>query len=542
MKLRRSLDLQLLPRLALAAAAVVAPLFALGCSVEVGEDESDLTSLTARERSLAFEGYVYLEPNSDDDEILAAVHRETRSAFGALLEANVAVESRELANVDVATLVKEPVEVVGPNGVTDTMMRVRYRYTDRAIVPVTMARRSSLALGLLHGDYQAQAERVLKECTGNTPDDREMASDVWYVFNPSLSSCKSAMNAEQSVIDAAREAAEATQGQVVTAEVSRLYIPISVSLAPTPTSGKKLYPEYDRLFSGGVQKDTVVVSLLNGMIDHVKPGQVHHAYQDSGYYETMGLMAAVLEARPKLKVTKSEPAADLFTFTVSGKKVTATGFQSFVDWEFYDWGWPAGFTAANKLELRKQVGERIFKKWITFEEKVKVKIGSSAAKPVTYRIELYFGVEDDEAPYRRALKSSDVFIYNGHSYIGEGPLDPSNFKKGDLPQSYQLLFIDSCLSFNYYNVDFFGFKTRGTADLDIISNGVESFSDGSGEAQGKFVAALLGGKQPSYLDLLKVAGTTGTEYDWGKDAMRVVDGELDNVYKPATTKIVVSAL
>ncbi len=534
MKRPNVLDLKLIPLLC---AALLAP----ACAVETGEDESDLTSLTARERTLGFEGYVYLHPDASDDEVLEAVQRETRSAFGALLEANVSVATRELANVDPSTFGRETLDVVGPNGAGESTLRVRYRYTDRALVPVTMARRSSLGLGLLHGEYQDQSKRILEECTGNTADDREMESDIWYVFNPSLSSCKQAMNAEQAKIDEARRALDAQPGQVVAEELERLYIPMTVSLAPTATSGKKRYPEYDRLFRGGVAKNTVVVTLLNGMIDHPKPGQPHYAYADSGYYETMGLMAELLEARPNLKVVKSEPAADLFSFTIAGKKVTAASFQTFVDWEYFDWGWPAGLTAANKVELRKQVGDRISHKWITFEEQVKVKIGSSAPTPVTYRVELYFGVEDDEAPYRRALKTSDVFIYNGHSYIGEGPLDPSNFDKGDLPQSYQLFFIDSCLSFNYYNVDFFGFKTRGTADLDIISNGVESFSDGSGAAQGKFVAALLGGKQPSYLDLLKAAQTTGTDYDWGKDAMRVVDGELDNAYKPSATLIVVSA-
>ena len=34
---------------------------------------------------------------------------------------------------------------------------------------------------------------------------------------------------------------------------------------------------------------------------------------------------------------------------------------------------------------------------------------------------------------------------------------------------------------------------------------------------------------------MKAASTAGSTYDWGKDALRVVDGELDTVYKPTTT-------
>jgi hypothetical protein len=48
---------------------------------------------------------------------------------------------------------------------------------------------------------------------------------------------------------------------------------------------------------------------------------------------------------------------------------------------------------------------------------------------------------------------------------------------------------------------------------------------------------LLDGTQKSYLELLADAGTDGSSYDWGRDALRVVDGELDNVYKPSQTPI-----
>jgi hypothetical protein len=41
--------------------------------------------------------------------------------------------------------------------------------------------------------------------------------------------------------------------------------------------------------------------------------------------------------------------------------------------------------------------------------------------------------------------------------------------------------------------------------------------------------------------LLKAAEFTANDYgyDWGMDALRVVDGELDNKYTPTKTKIVV---
>jgi hypothetical protein len=507
------------------------------CTVDAASEEDDLTSITARERVLELEGYVYLPASASSSEILAAVKRETRSAFGALLAANVAVGTRELGNVDAKTFTKEKVDVVDASGAVKQALRVRYRYTDRAVLPKALATRSALTLGLLHGDYQDQATRVLKECTKNTAEDREMESDVWYVFNPSLASCKKAMSAEQTAIDAKRRDAGATAKQVVREELERLYIPMTARFSAPPARAKTSYPEYDRLWAGGIKPGVLTVTLMTGLIDHVKPGEKHYTADDAGYWETMDMMGELLAARPKLNVVATDPPTDLSTFKVAGKTLSNLSFTDFARWTVYDDGWPTGLTATEKKELARNVADRLKERWITFEEKVKVQIGSAAPKDTTVRVQLFFGAEEDEAPYRRAIKTSDVFLYNGHSYIGEGPLDPANFSKSDFPQSYQLFFIDSCISFNYYNADYWSFKTRGSADLDIISNGVESNSDGSGAAQAKFVVALLGGKQPSYLALLKSAETTGSDYAWGKDALRVVDGELDNQYTPAQKSI-----
>jgi hypothetical protein len=509
-----------------------------GCGPGAGESEDDLTSLTARERLITFEGFVYVQSGASDKQILAAVKAQTRSAFGALLTQNIAVASRELANVDPASFVEEPVDVVGPDGaVSGKALRVRYRYTDRAVVPKTMAQKSALRLGLLHGDYGAVSERVYVDCSTNTSEDREMGEDVWYVFNPSLAQCKKAMLAEQEAIDAARAAADAAPGEVVQAEIERLYLPMTAKLEPTSGPKSRRYPEYDRLWSGGVAPGKLVVKLVFGPIEHAAPGKKHHMVDDPGYWEMLDAMDVVLAGRPGLKVVGADPPTDLGTFTVGGKKVSGLDFADFIQMEMYETGFPSGFGAKDKLALRKLVAERLTHRWVHFEEKVKVKIGGAAPVPRTIALSVYFGAEEDVAPYRQAIRTSDVFVYNGHSYIGEGPLDPANFEAADFPESYQILFVDSCISFNYYNQDYFGFKARGSKDLDVISNGVESFSDGAGAGEGRFVVSLLGGKQPSYADLLKAAVTTGTGYAWGKDALRVVDGETDNVYQPAKKPI-----
>ncbi len=529
----RRLNFLIAPLAVLAIAASQA-----SCVVDVAGDESDLTSVTARERVMTFEGYVYVLPTASASQILTAVRSQTRSAFGALLVSNVAVASRELATVDAKSFIKEKVSVLDDaGGVSHEMLRVHYRYTDRAIMPKAMASRSTLSLGLLHGDYQDQAERILTDCTLNGPDEREMATDIWYVFNPSLARCKKAMKAEQTLLDAKRVAALAAPAQVVAEELTRLYIPMTASFSATPESGKTSYPEYDRLWAGGVTPGTLTSTVLAGMIDHVKPGETHYEADDSGYWETMATMEELLRTRPKLNVVTVDPPADLSTFQVGKKSLGHLTFRNFVEWNVYETGWPEGLTPTEKKDLERQVAHRIANRWITFEEKVKVAIGTAAPKLTTIRVQLYFGAEEAITPYRRAIQTSDILLYNGHSYIGEGPLDPKNFSKKDFPQSYQLLFIDSCISFNYYNSDYNAFKTNGSADLDLITNGVESLSDGSGAAQGRFLAKILSGKTPSYLALLKTASTTGSDYSWGKDALRVVDGELDNQYTPTLKPI-----
>ena len=99
------------------------------------------------------------------------------------------------------------------------------------------------------------------------------------------------------------------------------------------------------------------------------------------------------------------------------------------------------------------------------------------------------------------------------------------------PASYRIFCIDGCISYNYYEKDYLPRKSGGTKNLDLITNGLEAPSYRSGYALGKFSAKLIDGSFPSYVDLLKAAAAT--------DPMRVVDGEVDNVWAPAKTPMTV---
>ncbi|MEO6418542.1 MAG: hypothetical protein ABIP39_04005, partial [Polyangiaceae bacterium] len=198
-------------------------------------------------------------------------------------------------------------------------------------------------------------------------------------------------------------------------------------------------------------------------------------------------------------------------------------FQSILDAE--DGTFPSGISSyADQVAFKKAAGAKVIKHWLTLEATTKVTIGTAAPQNLGIQVYTYFGVEEDDGPYHQAIKNSDVFIYNGHSYIGYGPLDPSNFSASDFPSSYQMMFIDGCVSYNYYDKDYFPLKAGGTKNLEVISNGIEAPSYHSGLALGLFVAALVDGKQHSYRDLLVAAQET--------DPLRVVDGEVDNAYSP----------
>lgn len=532
-----------LKRFALTAALTTALAGTTGCDVDapVTGDEEDLTSNTARERNMVFEGYVYVSPSASDATILSEVKRQNKSAFGALRNAQISANNRELADVDVATFVREPVTLVdaaNPKGAGTPMVRVRYRYTDRALVPISMAKRTAVSLAVMHGNYQSQSKRILKECTENTSHDQEFESAIWYVFNPTLDSCRTAINAEQAAIDTAHKGFSETQ--VTKEETTRLYMPITVKLEATKTSTAKTYPEYDQLWSGhGVSDGELVVSIVSGVMADWAAGEKPELSKDTGYHMYFQQMAEIQKVYPNLKLVTTE-GTDLTTFTVGTKTVSNVTWKDLMNWELSSTGWPSNITFSERDKLRQAVAAKLAKHWLRFEQPVSVKISTAAAKDITVVINTYYGAETDDAPHRRALSSSDVVIYNGHSYIGAGPLDPSRYDESDFPSTYQLFMFNSCVSFNYYEQDFFTMHEGGTATLDMITNGLESPVAGSGPTVGRLVGALLDGKQHPYKELLATAanGSPGTEV--GVDALRVVDGEVDNTYKPSKKKITVT--
>jgi len=490
-------------------------------------DENDLTSVTARSRTLEFTGKVYVETNASSDAILQAVRSEAQTAFGPLRTTDMAVNSRELKEIDTRTFKKRAVKVIDPQGGSKDMLEVTYTYSDNAVVGLSLANRSTVPLALMNPSYRSQLERLLTECTPNDSEAREFSSTAWYVFQPNLPQCQTAIRNEQQKVDADRAHLTDPAKQVTKSEVDRLYLPITVKLGADKTNRGASYPDYQRLYKGGVKSDKLVISLVYGDIDH--EGSTPSG--DFNWGELMDTLDEVGEAQGDLKIVPGPDNVDLSHFTLTdGKKVDNASFKDLV--KLKTGGSSLQLTSDQQQDLMKQFAERIYTKWIAVEKPIKVAIGNESPRDFAIQFLVYWGASSDSGPHKFATKNSDIFLYNGHSYIGFGPLDPRNFTKDDFAQSYQILWIDGCVSYNYYEKDYIPLKKNGTKDLDLITNGIEAPSWRSGHAMGQFLVTLLNGRGSSYKDLLVAAQDT--------DPLRVVDGELDNEFRPDRYRITIT--
>jgi hypothetical protein len=505
---------------------------AVGCTsdAETSSEQGDnLTSLTARQRILSFEGIVYVQPNLSDSAILDVVHEQTRSAFGALLHSKVAAQTREFRNVSPTSFKKRPVKVVQgdtANAPAEDMIEVRYAYEDNAVVPVEMARKSALPLALLGQGYEPRLSSITNNCTKNDKDAQESVEGglLWYVFNPSYKKCRDLIESEQRRIDEDTSKLSDPATMVPASRAKRAFLPVTMKFAPAATAATPTYPEYEKLFSGASEPGVLKISMMTGRLAHTAV----ETRKDGGYYEWLAALDTIFSKNADFKLTKITPSVDVSTATVNGRTYSNLGFKDFIQWTVYH-RWPTKMPTEDRDDITREIATRLDKKWVTFEKTVKVSIGGAPAKDLTLRLETLFGSEADATPHQAAIRKADVFIYNGHSYIGAGPLDPELYRKEDFTSGYQLLWFDSCISYNYYEKDFFTIKDGGSKNLDLITNGLEAPEYMSGEAEGNFVNRLIDGSMPSYQTLLKVAKAT--------DSLRVVDGELDNTYNPTTTPI-----
>lgn len=530
---------------------VALSLVAAACSASPASDGSvvqsdDLTGTSSGERDISFQGAVIVAPTATDAEIQSAIARQVKTAIGALRSTKISLDDRgALHNVDPRAWTRQSVTVVDPAGAAAprSALRVVYPYKDRAVVTHSLDARSAVSFTMLAGDYASYADALRATCS----DDPKTETDsLWFHFDPASSSCQKAITSELSTIAAETTKLGSKPLVIGPTEASRRFLSVTAKLGPVKASVAGASPEYARLFGLGTDKSQVLVYAMFGVdADETNPDDVLAQ-------EWVRFLRTLLASQPNFRVTRTDPQAMLLDVSVDGKKIQNVDYARMFSWILDKTGYPAEVgTDAGKIDrLRRAALANLTERWIDWDLPVKVSDAQKRDKTMTVRVRSYFGYEDGSAQarqratwrYLEAFWHGDVFLYNGHSHFGHGPLEPTNFSSQNYDDHYQLMMINSCVSYNYYHEDFFAMKPGGTKNLDMIINGSPAYVWGGGTASARLVTGLISGKQPTYTELL-----TSMQLDtpWGEkgyDPMRVADGEQDNVYSRTTSPMTVTAL
>ncbi len=515
--------------------------------VELGDD--GLTSTSGVERPVQFSSYVYQPLNASDAAVSAAIAKQVKTALGALRSPKIGLRDRAASNtMNPSKWTRETVSVVGasspsapvaPVAPAPQVQRVRFTYNDRAVVSRAYDRLSTSALTLLFGDYEQKADLVRASCS----DDRTSATDsLWYHFSPELTSCRTLQAAEAKRLANERKALGPSLLKVGPEELSRVFMPLTMKLGAAAQGSVSASPEYDRLYGVGTSRSTVQVHSFFGVdADAASP-------DDALGREAVSFFRTMLRAMPGLRVVATQPFAMLLDVFVDGAKVDGVTYDKLTGWILAEEPFPTalGTDAARILAFRKQCLEKLTERAIDLSVPLTVSRNgqNGVAAERSLNIRFFYGYEDGTAEarqkaqwrYLEAFWHGDVFLYNGHSHFGHGPLEPTAYSSANFNDRYQLMLINSCLSFNYYHDDFFAMKPGGTKNLDKIVNGLPSSVRGSGAVTAALLKGLFDGKQSTYTTLL---GSMQSAASSQMDALRLVDGELDNTFSQSKTPLTV---
>jgi hypothetical protein len=516
-----------------------------GCSGAVSgggkEHGDDLTSVGGNTRQIDWDSFVYVAPAADVPTIQAAIAKQVKSSLGALREIGIGISDRgALHNLDPAGWTRDTLDVVDSSGhVTGSVQRVRYHYGDTALVDKTQDPGGATNFVMLFGDYSAGAAALQPACVDEATD----GDSIWYHFAPGQSACAQLITSEAAAInDAYAHLPASSTASMPTVDAQRRFVTTRAKLTPIATAPTK-YPEYDRLWGFGSDRAKVVVYAFVGVESNERNSH------DLGAVEFQRLLRTLRARFPKLAVSYTNPQAMLLDFYVDGSKLPNIGWDDVERWMIDDSGYPAAVAGdAQKIEaLRQQVIDRFSERWIYWTMPATVTMGGQS-RQMTVELRTFWGLEDDGTPdvkqraiwrYMEAFWYGDVFAYSGHSHFGHGPLEPTNYNGGNFPDRYQVMLVNSCLSYNYYDLDFLAMHVGGSRNLEVVMNGLPAYWNGMGESTGKYLIALLDGSNKSWSQLLD---SMRIDEPWqsGYEPMRGVNGELDNVFDGTRTPITVS--
>jgi hypothetical protein len=494
-----------------------------------------LTSAAGSERTIQWDGYLYVPAGADGATIDRAIQRQVKSAIGALRRPEIGIQGASRATW--RTEAVSVVDTANPSAAPSSMLRVRYHYRDTAL-----ARRgdeaSSLALPVLFGDYVGRAAEIAPACSDEPTGE---ADSLWLHFAPELASCQAAMAREVDAVSEAEVQVGAEPGKVSRAEVARLYLTVRAELTKVAAPPRR-YPEYDRLWGFGTDRKLLVVYTFFGVDrDEQSP-------EDVSAVEHLRFWRTLRAAYPGLAVTFTSPADLLLDFQVEGQPLSGATFEDVFAWVIDGRGFPAAAPdPARRRALRAQAVRHFAERWIHWELPVTVTRGATR-RDMTVQLRSYWGYEDGSPEHRQKARwrylegmwHGDVFVYQGHSHFGHGPLEPAGYGPGNFPDRYQSMLINSCASFNYYDADFLAMHPGGSRNLDIVVNGLPATWERLGEASARYVIGLIDGKNRSWQDILAAMVVRPSWAPDGYDPLRAVNGELDNLFDPRAGPITVT--
>lgn len=509
-------------------------LLAVGCASESekeSESESALMSATGVERRIQWDGFVYVKADADVATVQRTIARQIKSAIGSLRASEIALQKRDASSgLDPATWTTEALKVVDTNypmAPHPPVLRIRYRYADTAMVRATSTS-TTFQLPLIFGDYLTRSAEIIPRCSDYLKLDAEL---LWFHFTPTLSTCKSTMSSEAHAIDEASAALGHAPMQTSLLDVNRLYLTVRAELAPT-SAPPTTYPEYHRLWGFGTDRTQLVIYALFGV------NEMNYKFTDSSLVEYLRFLRTLRAAFPQYHVTFTRPHDSLLDFSLDGARFRATHEDTF-DWVIDNKSFPASVIDPVKRDkLKQQVLNHHAERWIYWDLPVTVARGAES-RDVTVQVRAYWGGENGTIDYQNAARAryaegmlhGDVFLYQGHSHYGLGPLDPAGYSRSSFPQDrYQTMLFNSCISFNHYDLGYLGIHPGGSRNLDVVVNGLSSYWHLLGQSSASYVIGLTDGRNRSWQEIL--SGMLVTPNPMERDPMRAVNGELDNEFDP----------
>ena len=136
-----------------------------------------------------------------------------------------------------------------------------------------------------------------------------------------------------------------------------------------------------------------------------------------------------------------------------------------------------------------------------------------------------FDYQDTDALFGELLRGNEVIVYNGHSFYGS--LDALSQERYYPEETYQILFMNSCWSYEYYTKQVFLKKATdkdptGWRDVDVINNTTYAYFPNMYDSTTKLMTNLFAGAENLGDD------GRGRRYSW-QNMIKIMNDEVSGI-------------